>query len=318
MGDVSTYQRQLDLTLSTNTGISFNYGVQVGQGGIYLSGSGTVNGNVYSNGPITGDSSAVITGTAISSGASGLIEGNSHSKWNQLHIGTVSGSAQAHTVNYTNATGNIYCQTGTGNNKSCISQPDPTYVDFPISDTQIAGWKEEAEAGGVSNGDYSVGWAGATLGPKKIIGNLTVSGGGILTLTGTLWVTGNIVLSGGGTIKLASSYGSNDGVIINDGTVTVSGGGHATGSGTAGSYLMMLSTSSDSSAITVSGGAGAVIVYAPSGTINISGGASLKEATAYRMLISGGSSITYESGLTNNNFSSGPSGSWFVKSWGEK
>ncbi len=481
LGDVYSYQRQNDITLSTNTGVSFNYGVQVGQGGINLTGSGTVNGNVYANGPITGDSSAVITGTAISAdspalaadqtngsgtpsydvafanasatqdiaqgfqvsvesplnkaqfyikkvgspsnatvkimndsngspgtnvvasgtlsassvttsygwvdvsfssnpilsvgttywlvvdagtssskyyvvgasaggyssgigkigqlggtwnntspsgldyyfsiylgGATGLIEGNSHSQWNQLHIGTVSGSAQAHTVNYTNATGNIYCQTGTGNNKSCTSQTDPTYIAFPISDANIAGWKSEAEAGGVYNGDYSVGWAGATLGPKKIIGNLSVSGGGILTVTGTLWVTGNIQLSGGGTIKLASSYGANDGVIISDKSISISGGGHATGSGTAGSYIMMLSTDTGTDSISVSGGAGAVICYAPYGTIEISGGAALKEATAYRIEVSGGSSVTYESGLMNNNFSSGPSGSWTVTSWGEK
>jgi len=318
LGDVSNYQRQLDIALSIGSGVSFNYGVQVGQGGINLSGSGTINGNIYANGPITGDSSAIITGTAISSGANGLIEGNSHSQWNQLHIGTVSGTAQAHTVNYTNAAGNIYCQVGTGNNKSCISQADPIAVDFSITDANIAEWKAEAEIGGIHNGNYSVGWAGATLGPKKIVGNLTVSGGGTLTITGTLWVTGNITLNGGGTIKLASSYGSNDGVLIADGTVVISGGGHATGSGTASSYIMLLSTNSGSSAITVSGGAGAVIVYAPSGTINISGGASLKEATAYKMSISGGSSITYEFGLIDNNFSSGPSGSWVVESWGEK
>lgn len=482
VGDVSTYERQLGLTLSTSVGVSFNYGVQVGQGGINLTGSGTVNGNVYANGPITGDSSAIITGTAISAnspalaadqtngsgvpaynvvfanasgtqdiaqsfqlatesplnkiqlylkktstpsdatvkivndvngnpgttvfasgtlsassvttsygwinvsfsstpilnvgvtywlvvdagtsstkyytigassgsyangigkigqaggtwnnttpsgldyyfsvylgGLTGLIEGNSHSQWNQLHIGTVSGTAQAHTVNYINATGNIYCQTGTGNNKSCTSQNDPVYIAFPVSDANIESWQEEAEAGGVYNGNYSVDWAGATLGPKKIVGNLTVSGGGILTVTGTLWVTGSISLSGGGMIQLASSYGSNDGVLVADGNISISGGGRATGSGTAGSYIMLLSTSSDSSnAITVSGGAGAVIIYAPNGTINISGGASLKEATGYKMKVSGGSSITYESGLTNNNFSSGPSGSWAVEDWGEK
>ena len=43
VGDVSTYERQLGLTLSTSVGVSFNYGVQVGQGGINLTGSGTVN-----------------------------------------------------------------------------------------------------------------------------------------------------------------------------------------------------------------------------------------------------------------------------------
>ena len=70
-------------------------------------------------------------------------------------------------------------------------------------------------------------------------------------------------------------------------------------------------------AIEVSGGSGAVIVYAPDGTIRITGGASLKEATGYRIYVSGGSSITYESGLTDNNFSSGPSGSWSINSWKE-
>lgn len=482
LGDVSFYQRQLGITLSTSVGVSFNYGVQVGQGGINLSGSGTVNGNVYANGPITGDSSAVITGTAISAnspaltadqvngtgvpaynvifananntqdiaqsfqvsvesplnkiqiyikkvgapsnatvkivndtngnpgttifatgtlsassvttsygwinvtftsnpllsvgttywlvidastssskyyiigassggyanglgkigqvggtwnsttpsgldyyfniylgGVTGLIAGSSGSQWNQLHVGTVSGTAQANTVNYTNATGNIYCQTGTGNNKSCTPQTDPTYIAFPVSDANIASWKAEAEAGGVYNGNYSVGWAGATLGPKKIVGNLAVSGGGILTVTGTLWVTGTITLDGGGTIQLFSNYGSNDGVLVADGNISISGGGRATGSGTAGSYLMMLSTSSNmNNAIKVSGGAGAVIVYAPNGAIEIEGGASLKEATGYKIEVEGGSSITYESGLTDNNFSSGPSGSWVIESWGEK
>ena len=72
LGDVSDYQRQLGITLSTSTGVSFNYGVQVGQGGINLTGSGTVNGNVYANGPITGDSSAIISGTAISANSPAL------------------------------------------------------------------------------------------------------------------------------------------------------------------------------------------------------------------------------------------------------
>lgn len=482
-GNVNSNERTVNLTLTTATGVSFNYGVLVGQGGIDLGGSGTINGNVYANGPITGDSSAVITGTAISAnspsmvsdqsngtgtptsnisfgnangtqdiaqsfkvttssplnkvqlyikksgapsnatvkimndssgsvgstiiasgtlsastvttsygwvevsfttnppldttktywlvidastssskyyiigannngyanglgkigqlggtwnnttpsgldyyfslflgGVNGLIAGSSGSQWNPLHIGTVSGTAQAHTVNYTEVTGNIYCKTGTGNNnntKSCIDQPDPTYIAYPVSEANITEWKNDAVSGGTYNGNYTVGYAGATIGPKKIVGDLTVSGGGTLTVTGTLWVTGNIILNGGSLTKLASSYGSNDGVILSDGTITVTGGGHANGSGTTGSYLMLLSLSESASAMTISGGAGAVIAYAPYGTITISGGASLKEATGYQMIIDGNSSITYESGLTNNNFSSGPGGSWGIDSWKE-
>lgn len=480
-GEVNSSERKINLNLTSSTGVSFNYGVMVGQGGINLEGSGTINGNVYANGPITGDSSAIITGTAISAnspsasadqgngtgtpannitfannnttqdiaqsfvlqesspvnkvslflkkvgspsnltvkimndssgnvgsniiatgtlsastvttsygwievsfssnptlevsktywlvvdgstssskyyiigatsgnnyangiskigqvggtwnntsptgldyffnlslgGITGSITGSSGSQWNQLHVGTVSGTAQAHTVNYTNASGNIYCKSGTGNNKTCIDQSDPTYIAYPVSEANITEWQNTASSGGIYTGNYSVGWAGATIGPKKIVGNLTVSGGGTLTVTGTLWVTGNIVLSGGGLIKLASSYGTDDGVILSNGTIVVSGGGHATGSGSSGSYLMLLSLDETTEAMTISGGAGAVIAYAPYGTIVISGGAALKEATGYKMKIEGGSTITYESGLTNNNFSSGPSGSWSIDSWKE-
>ncbi|MFA6999649.1 MAG: choice-of-anchor R domain-containing protein [Candidatus Paceibacterota bacterium] len=480
LGDTNSHQRKIDVTLNTATGVSFNYGVQVGTGGVYLD-SGIINGNVYSNGPITASSSGsnLISGTAISANSPSLIadqsngtgipagsiifgnttntqdvaqsfivgtasplnkvqlyikktgspsnaivkimddrngspgeqvfasgallastvttsygwvevsfttnpildtattywlvidasvssskyytigatSGNNYTnglskvghidetwsntspagldcffniylgglngsisgvdQWNQLHIGTVSGSAQAHTVNAVNSGGNIYCQVGTNNNKACIPQSDPVYISYPISDANIADWQATATSGGTYVGDYNVNWAGATLGPKKIVGDLNVSGGGTLTITGALWVTGNVVLSGNGTIKLASSYGANDGVIVVDGTVGVSGGGKATGSGTTGSYIMLLSLSNSPNAMSISGGAGAMIAYAPNGTINISGGSKLKEATGNKLSVTGNSSITYESGLTNNNFSSGPSGTWNVNSWKE-
>jgi len=246
-------------------------------------------------------------------GINGSIIGNNENT--QLHIGSESGTAQAHTVSYVNSTGNIYCKSGTGNNKSCIDQEDPTYVAFPVSDANINQWKADASIEIPYNGNYTVPRYG-TLGPKKIIGDLYVNSNG-LTVTGTLWVTGNIVMDGGGTTKLDSSYGSNDAVIIADGTITVTGGGKATGSGTDGSYLMLLSLSnSPTAAMTISGDAGAIIAYAPYGTMNVSGGSAIKEATAYKLNLTS-SSVNYESGLTNNNFSSGPTGSWGIDSWQE-
>lgn len=488
-GAVGESNRSVDLRVATGAGISFNYGVQVGEGGLDLQGSGTVIGNVYANGPITGDSSGIITGTATSAnspaltadqsngsgtpannitfgnasstqdiaqsfelatsspinkiqlyikkvgspsnatvkimndvsgspgtvqyasgtltastvttsygwidialtsspvlstatpywivvdasnsttkyyvvgastggyasgiakigqspstwgattpstvdlffkiylgGFTGLIRGNSGSVWNPLHIGTVSGNAYANMINYTNVTGTAYCTSG-GNTTSsgtvtpCTPATDPTFQPFPISDANIASWKSDASAGGIITGAYSVGWAGATLGPKEITGNLTVSGGGILTVSGPLYVKGNLSLSGGADIVLASSYGTNDGVIVVDGTISITGGGHATGSGTTGSYIMILTTNTSLNTTTpaalISGGAGAVIVYAPNGLAKITGGASLKEITAYQVKIDGGSTLTYETGLANLNFSSGPSGSYTVSEWKE-
>ncbi len=250
-------------------------------------------------------------------GITGLIQGES--QWNQLHIGTVSGTAAAHTINYVNSTGLIYCQSGSGNNKSCTYQSDPQYESEPILQSYIDGWKSDALNGGTFNGNYSVGYSGASIGPLKINGNLTVSGGGTLTVNGTLWVTGNISLTGGSRIILSSSYGSSDGVVVSDGNITIGGGATAHGSGVPDSYIMLLTTSSSGSAISISGGSGAVILYASNGTLTVSGGASLNSATAYRVVVSGGSELVYESGLVNMQFTSGPAvaSSYSIDVWSE-
>jgi len=482
IGNVDENQRKVDLTLMTSTGVSFNYGVLVGQGGVYLD-SGIVEGNIYANGPITASLSGsnAITGTAISANSPDIVTDQSNgttppaynitfgnadstqdvaqsfkvstsspinkmqlyikkvgspsnvtlkimndvgghpgttliatgtfssiattygwvdisfnpnplltvgttywlvvdassgsgtknyiigannngydngvgkiwnkttstwnnttptgldyffkiylggltgkisgvSQWNQLHIGTESGTAQAHTVNSTNSTGNIYCKSGVENNKACIDQPDPTYVAFPVSEANITEWKNEALASpeGIYYGNYTTSYPGGqTLGPRKIEGNLNINSWG-LTITGNIWVTGNVVMNGGGLTKLDPIiYGENDAVIVVDGTITVSSGATATGSGEDGSYLMLLSQSNSTSAINIDGDAGAVIAYSPYGTINVTGGSRIKEATGYKLNVTGNSSIHYEEGLINNNFSSGPSGSWGIDSWKE-
>lgn len=488
LGDVSNRERTNELVLNAGSGVSFNYGVQVGQGGITLEGSAGINGNVYANGPIVGSTSAFITGTAISGnapalsadqsngsgtpgynlifgnasgtqdiaqsfqvssgdpvskfsfyirkvgspsnatvrivsnasgspstsnvatgtlvsstvtssygwvdavlstnptlspgttywvvidgsnnssnyytigandggygngtakigrygnswsattpstadlyfniylgGMTGSITGSSNSQWNQFSVGTGgSGSAQAHTINYVEAPGPLYCQTGTGNNKSCTSQADPTYQSFPVSQGNIDQWKSDAADGGTISGNYDVSGSNtATLGPKKITGNLTVGGSGTLYVTGTLWVEGNVILSGSGKIRLHSSYGANSGVIVSDGLIDNGGSGQFLGSGSSGSYMMVLTTSyCDSTfcaadAINVSGSAGSVILYAANGTVNFSGSANAKEAIGYKMKLSGSAVVTYESGLANQNFVSGPSGGWSVASWKE-
>lgn len=488
LGDVSNRERAHELVLTAGEGVSFNYGVQVGQGGITMEGSSGINGSIYANGPIKGSSSSFITGTAISGnapalsadqtngigiptynlnfgnvaatqdiaqsfqvssntpvsklsfyikkvgtpgnetvrivtdnsgnpsttniatgtlvastvttsygwvdavlstnptlspgitywivldgstsassyytigannagyangvpktgrygiswgattpatadlffnvylgGMTGLIEGSSGSQWNQLHVATGgSGSAQAHTVNYTHSTGSIYCQVGTGNNSSCINKTDPTYQALPVSQGNIDQWKEEAEAGGTISGNYDVSGSNTvTLGAKKITGNLTVGGSGTLYISGTLWVQGNIILSGSGKIRVHSSYGANSGVIVSDGVINNGGSGQFLGSGTAGSFIMVLTTSfcdisfCAADAITVSGSAGSVVLYAANGTIAFTGSANAKEAVGYKMKLSGSAVVNYDSGLANANFASGPSGGWNVTSWKE-
>src|SRR3989344_5647133 len=61
---VVTKEVKVEATIDSTT-VNFNYGVQVGQGGIQMNSNSRVNGNVYSNGNIIGASGTRITGTPI-------------------------------------------------------------------------------------------------------------------------------------------------------------------------------------------------------------------------------------------------------------
>lgn len=251
-------------------------------------------------------------------GGTSLIGGNTYVTG--VYIGTgVSDDAWAHTVKGATVTGTIYCKSSSYTNKACVtSRDDPTPIAMPLSDGNIQVWKDEATEGGIINGDFHSGWAGATLGPKKITGNLLVDGGGTLTVTGTLWIEGSITVTGGGKVKLSPIYGTNDGAIISDGIVVVSGGANFSGSGQAGSYPFLITTSAcpmeagcnGVNAVSLNGGAGTVAIVAQNGTVSISGGGALKAVTAKQIYMSGGATLTYDSGLINTNFSSGPGASW--------
>ncbi len=249
------------------------------------------------------------------------------SQYNQLRIGTSgTGNANAQTIDYVTAPGTLYCQSGTGNNKSCdTTQAVPTPAAWPVSDGNIEAWQEEALLGGTTTSVVVGGSSTQSIGPKKINGNLTIGGSGIVNVTGTLWVTGDVLVDGSGILRLSSAYGASSGVIIVDGTVTIAGSAPVNGSGTAGSYILLISLSdcpispscSGAKAIDISGSAGAVVLVAQNGTITFSGSASAKQATGRSISLNGSTTVTYETGLADLNFSSGPSGSWNIETWEE-
>lgn len=244
-----------------------------------------------------------------------------------VNIGTAGiGDAWAHTVSGASVAGNLYCVSGTSNNKSCnTSRADPSPVGFPISEANIQEWKDQAEEGWTYNGNLTIGYQGTTTGPLVVNGNLIVNGGGLVTLTGTIWVKGNVTFSSGAGLRLSSAYGNSSGVLISDGYMTLTGGTAFSGSGQAGSYPLLLTTSScpvgpscaGNNALELSGGSGAVVLNAQEGTLRMSGGTSAKSLTAKEIIVDGGGSVTYEAGLANLNFSSGPSGGWNISSWKE-
>lgn len=243
-----------------------------------------------------------------------------------MKVGTDSGNAWAKNITNVIVSGSLYCQIGSGNSKACdTSRADPTPNPLPISTANLDEWKDEATAGGSTSSVSIAGSNTRTMGPIKINGNLTMSASGVLYITGPIYITGNISVSGNAKIYVHSSLGSVSGILVSDGRITLGGSGGVYGSGTAGSYVVMASNSdcpasgscSGNPAIDVSGDAGSVVLSAPNGTVSFSGSGKAKSIVAKQMIMSGDTEVSYDSGLADLDFSSGPSGSWTVDTWKE-
>lgn len=320
-GSYRNLVRNLTAGVRTGVGSSFHYGIQAGAGGFSINNNAIVYGNVYSNGPINGGSNARVTGSATSASSS-----PSGSSIDELLVGTDgSGDADAYTITDSDVEGGLYCRVGSGNNKYCdASKPIPSPAELPITEPNIDKWRNDATDGGIINGNYTIAGS-SSFGPKKIVGNLTVVNNKTLTLIGTLWVTGDIILGENSGIRLSPAYGANSGVIITDGRIDVSNNVVVSGSGQPGSYLLLLTTSDcprsgscdGEYAIDASNNVSAIVFNAQNGSIRMDNNSSVKEVTAYEVILKANASVNYESGLANVNFISGPSGGWNVSSWQE-
>lgn len=69
--DYNGYKRKISAEVTQGEGVSFNYGIQTGNGGFVITGGSKVIGNIYSNGDILGGAGIHITGSAIAA-AGGL------------------------------------------------------------------------------------------------------------------------------------------------------------------------------------------------------------------------------------------------------
>jgi hypothetical protein len=187
---------------------------------------------------------------------------------------------------------------------------------MPISEEEIQGWKDDADAN-VSTGNLTITGEGNILGPRKIVGDLTIRGSAELIITDTIWVTGNITLENGAYIALSSSYGERGGVIIADGVIDIDNNVTLEGSGEPDSFIILLSTSSSDLAIDVGNNNSSVILYAPNGTISLGNNADVQVITAKAVSLGNNVVLEYEQGIINTAFQSGPSGGWELRSWKE-
>lgn len=256
---------------------------------------------------------------------------------------TIGGDAYAHEIIDSAIAGDAYYQIISGSTVGGTSypgSPDPPIAALPISDGNIADWKADALAYGILDPSLC-----------NISNNITINGGKLvcptgfnpgvgvtITLKGTLWIEGDLTLENNNKLRLDSNYGDNSGIIIvdNPGNESVSGkilvenniiicgsqGFNIAEDSCAASnetYILMLSTHSGAAtyAIEVRNNADGAIFYAHNGTAHIKNNANLKEVTAYKLSLENLASVTYESGLANASFSSGPGGGWTINDWNE-
>ncbi len=313
-GDAQERIRKLSVNYVVVTDeISFYYGAQVGEGGVIMGSNSRIEGNVFSNGDISGGGE--ITGTAIVA--------NNGNKIEDVAIGE---NAYVYSCVNSNIAGTLHYVSG-GSIEDCdysasVEIGSIESQAMPISQEQIDDWKNEATTGGIVSGDYILeGGETASLGPIKIIGNLLVDNNSNLTMTGIIYVTGNITIKNNATLQLDSSFGSLSGLIISDGQINASNNVVIQGSGEKGSFLMLLSTSNSldlaNPAIDISNNADAAIFYAPNGLILLHNNINIREATGYQLVLDNNAVISYEIGLENVNFTSGPGSSRQFKNWKE-
>lgn len=350
-GDSLGRIRTNSANLAVANGVSFNYGVQVGNGGFFIENSSKVVGNIYANGPVFGENSNLIKGDVVSAGYWGLIE-------NVNATGTI----YAHKIRNSSVGKDAYYQsiynTTVGGVKHAGSVDQPSAA-LPISDTTISAWEQDALAGGTISYPcpYTI-TSNRTIGPVKITCDLVISGNPTVTLNGPVWVSGDIRIRNTPIIKVSSTLGTKSVAVIADNPnrrhhddqhdssnygesqISIENSPTFQGSGSIGSYILLVSQNNDAEsswdnwwndwygnewhswwsapAIDVANSAqGAVLLYAGHGEVLLEDNVSVKEVTAYRVHLKNSAQVTYETGLASLLFTSGPSGAWTVKGWKE-
>ena len=319
--------RKVKSILSTDIGISFSYGVQVGAGGLDMDNTSSVEGNVYSNGQIDGENKNEVNGDIVSAGPSGLI--------NNVHT---TGSAYAHTISGSQIGKNAYYQHISDTTVTGISFPESTDQEansLPITDSMISEWETGAAAGGTisspcPSGAYTID-SSTTLGPIKIDCNLKIKGDPTITLLGNVWVVGSIEMENTAIIKLDPSLSGQSVVIIADkptnrsesSDITLQNSVQFQDSGTGG-YILLVSqnnsaeTGGDEEAIEIKNSvSGQLLLYAGHGEIQMENSANLREVTGYKIHLKNSAKVVYETGLADLLFESGPSGGYSISSWKE-
>lgn len=259
-----------------STSIAFHYAAQTGNGGAIMNQSATIQGNIFSNGSIT-----------AGNGSSQRITGDAYA------VGTIDSGILV----------------------SGSKHPGASPAPYPVVDYNY--WKTEAN---INNDPVTCSptcniSTSANIGPKKYIGNLTISNNAIVTMKGPVWVTGNFTMTQGGTtLQLDNSFGSYSTALIIDGIASLNQGGQfQPTTATPPGYIMLVTTSTADPAIDLSQSGATAIFYALDGAATLSQTADVTALVANKLTMSNSATLQYSTGLGGAQFSSGPGASWVIK-----
>ncbi|HCC04765.1 TPA: hypothetical protein DEP58_00485 [Patescibacteria group bacterium] len=322
--------RKMETVLIEGDGAAFSFGVQTDNGGIILENNSSIDGNVYSNGSVTGSGLNLIKGTAISAGPSGYIT--------EVHA---TGSAYAHIIDSSRIDDDaFYTSIDIGtvvNGTKYPGFPDLATSSLPIPDTLIDSWAAFAESSNiltaecVASGGHLVIDYDITLGPAKIPCDVTFEKFPDITISGVLWIVGDLEITQGPKFTIDPAIGNKSVPILVDdpanrltsGRIIMSNSGVWTGNGSR-SYLMLLSRNesaeqggTEKAIILQNSNGGALLVYAGHGEINLQNNTDLTEITAYRVRLQNNTEVVYDTGLASAVFIAGPGGSYVIDSWQE-
>ena len=325
LGGINKNIRKIKSSISASDEAHFNYGVQVGSGGIVMQNTSSVKGNLFSAGSVIAQQDNFIYGDIISAGPAGFVSG--------VHA---TGTVYAHTIEDSFIERDAHYQTISGTTVLGTLYPgsdDIPTQPLPISDETIAEWEAAAEAGGgiASPCPYVI-KNDTTLGPVKISCDLEIQQNPYITLEGPVWVSGNVIIRNTPTIAVSPSLLNSSVAIIADepgnqllgSKIDSDNQGFFEGSGSPNSYVMLLSQNRSAEegglekAIKVANTAqGDLLVYASHGEVELQNNIELREITAYKILIKNSAQIIYETGLAKALFSEGPGGSYDILDWKE-
>ncbi len=298
-------------------GISFRYAVQVGEGGLRLNSNSRINGNVSSNGSITGDANSEIRGEARANG--NIFGDTNHEIYGDVYaFGNISGEGNYKIFGDAYATGTISDPPEVEGDRYPNQDPSNLPPIDPLPTINYDYWKAQAN---VNNdpylGDLELNSQSLPLGPKKIEGNLTLTNSS-LTLTGPIHVTGNFEMNSNSHLYLDEDFRSNGTVLIVDGTIRINSNAiiHPTSADPKG-YILLVTTSSSSPAIEINSNSSGGVYYALEGTLQINSNGDVVAIVAKQLILNANAELNYDEGLASAYFSTGPGGSWIIKrgSW---